>query len=62
MGGKVFKRKLAHSVAVEIVALKHIKNFIASVQKCKAHLKTNFKCVCITTYMYVFLSDESVLM
>ena len=52
MGGEAFKRRLVHSVALTIMALKNfvllLKSFIANVLKCKARLKTKFKCVCIT--------------
>ena len=47
MGGKMFKRRLVHSVAAGIVTLKNfiplLKSFIANVLKCKAHVKTTSK-------------------
>jgi len=62
MGGEVFKWRLAHGVALIIMAWNNsvllLKAFIANVLKCKARLKTKFKCVCVTI---VFLSDESLL-
>ena len=49
MGGKAFKWRLVHSVALTIYGLKQlctaVKTYIANVLKCKARLK--FKCVCI---------------
>ena len=42
MGGKVFKRRLAHSVAAAM-----LKSLIANVLKWKAGLQTKFKCVCV---------------
>jgi len=52
------------SVALIIVALNNfvplLKSFIANVLKCKALLKTNFKCVCVTMcslVMSLFLRD-----
>ena len=57
MLGKAFKRKLAHSVAVATVALNNfvtmLKSFIANVIKCKARLKTKFKCAFITMHSLV---------
>ena len=64
MGGEAFKRRLVHSVAVAITAQNNfvplLKSFIVITLKCKACLKTKFKCVSAT--MPVFLSDESLLM
>ena len=52
-GGKAFKRRLVHSVALRnSYGLKQflllLKSFIANVLKCKARLKTKFICVCVT--------------
>ena len=49
MDGAAFKRRLFHSVASAIMAYNNflllLKSFNA---KCKACLKVNFKCVCVT--------------
>ena len=51
-GGKAFKRRLVHYVLLIIMAQNNfvllLKSFIANVLKCKARLKSNFKCVCVT--------------
>ena len=48
MGGKAFKRRLVHGVAVATPAWNNfitlLKSFIAYVLKRKAFLKTKFKC------------------
>jgi len=55
MGGKKFERRLVHSAALTIMGVVLlVKAFIAYVLKCKANLKTRFKCV-------LLLSDESLL-
>ena len=50
--GEAFKRRPGHSVALIIMAENHLipllKSFIANMLKCKARLKTKFKCVCVT--------------
>ena len=52
MAGEIFKRRLVHSVALTIMAQNNfvplLKSFIANILKRKAHLKTKFKCVCVT--------------
>ena len=55
--GKAFKRRLVHSVALIIMAYNNFvplfKSFIANVLKCKACLKGNFKCLCVTMFSLV---------
>ena len=57
MGGEAFKRRLAHSVLLAIMALNNfaplLKSFIANVLKCKLGLKTKLKCVYITIITYM---------
>ena len=57
MGGKAFKRKLVHSVAVAIVAQNNfattLKSFITNAPKCKACLQTKFKCTSVTMHSLV---------
>ena len=52
IGGEAFKRRLVHSVALIIMALNNfvllLKRFTDKMLKCKALLKANFKCVCVT--------------
>ena len=54
MGGEAFKRRPIRSVALTIMAKNNfvplLKSFIANMLKCKARLKTKFKCVCVTMY------------
>ena len=52
MGGETFKRRLVRSVVLIIMAwnnfVAQLKSFIINVLKCKARLKTKFKCMCVT--------------
>ena len=62
MNGVAFKRRLVcNKCCVTNYGLKQlcttVKNFIANVLKCKACLKTKFKCTCITLGMSLFSRD-----
>ena len=52
MGGEAFKRRPVHGFALIIMAYINfvllLKSFIANVLKCKARLKSKFKCMCVT--------------
>ena len=43
MGGEAFEKRLARGVVLML------NSFIANMLKCKARLKSNFKCVYVTT-------------
>ena len=47
-GGEAFKRRLVHGFVLIIMVYNNLlKSFIVNVLKCKARLKSKFKCVCV---------------
>ena len=55
MDGEAFKRRLVHSVALTNITLYccMLNSLFANVLKCKARLKTEFKCMYVTMYSLV---------
>ena len=60
-GDEAFKRRLVHGVGLIIMAQNNfVPTFITNMLKCKARLKKNFKCVCVTlcSLVITFLSRD----